>query len=185
MAKNKITSEPSRVIAELSVWHKPFGWFVFVVFGLGGLLFNPNLFDLLFGIVGYWSATKKQQVCWYPDSGKWSYREKNFFKWSEKYYEMTGKDALTLEYHETWRTGGHRSSSFILSFKPSVEGVEANSSSIENLRLQSFGYSRAISEIAEPIVRIREAYRARGKELRVDLSQMGEEKLETLLQALK
>lgn len=174
MAKEKIRMEDKRLIVDLSVIHKPFGWLVFLTGGVLGILFNPNFFDLVFGLAGFWSVRRKCQICWLPEYGVWSYRKRNFFKWSETRYDMSYKDVLALQYYSTWKTGEGHSSSYHLYFIPSVELKKPPFFYTGKFFLQIFGTPLKVANASESINKIKGMYSLAGKALVVDLSEMQE-----------
>ncbi len=174
MKKERFRIEDNRFTVNLTVWHKPFGWFVFLTFGVLGVLFFPSFEYLVFGLISFWSIRRKREICWYSEEKKWSYRKRNFFTWTETKYDMSDQDLLTLRDVSSNGMGDSRSNSLFMDFTPKAELKDRHFFSTDDFILSVFNSPITVSQVSEPIIKIKDIYSIAGKTLVIDLTQLGE-----------
>ncbi|QUJ66453.1 hypothetical protein KDD30_09735 [Photobacterium sp. GJ3] len=143
-----------RVICNLKVWHKPFGWFWTIVFAIFLPFTSPNPLQAAFGVLGLWSVLRKREVLWCVNEAQWVYRTRNFWKWREVQYDMTADDTLTL----IWCTPSSGSSYFYLKFIPKSAQFTQRHPIMENFTVEIFPTPTGEVELTATIKEIRRIY---------------------------
>lgn len=180
MSSDLFENNGNTFLVNIRVWHKPMGWFMFVVFGLGGILVGGHPAYLSVGIAGLWSVLRKNILFWSASEKSWCNSRKNFIKWSETRHELSSEDTIILGWkNATNIRNQQRSSCFFILFKP----FALKNKWTDDYYVQTFNTGDSVSEITDPIKNIQRIYKAAEKSINIefDFSQYSDSNKAALL----